>query len=163
MRDSLGSPASALMASDFILDVDPEAVDLALETYLQDSNNPATEVLNGARLHRMLPLWEDWVGCIGLRRSGEIIFYTWDEPSRLVPVGTGGDHDRRMVFAARAQGARRFPSIAGLAPVRGPSARVCPGCGGTGKLRDLRGNGEFAELADRHLVCQCGGLGWVPW
>jgi hypothetical protein len=69
------------------------------------------------------------------------------------PVGAGGEHDRRMVHAARAEGGRRFPTISGLAPVRDASARVCASCGGSGKLASV----------PEDIVCECGGVGWVPW
>ena len=141
------------MASSLILDVDPEAIDRALDAYLQDSTNPATETVSRAQQHRLLPLWEDTGGCIGLLRSGEIVFFTWDEPSKLRPVAAEDEHGQRMVFAARANGARRYADIEGLAPVRDPNARVCPGCGGTGQLRGVPSN----------FACQCVGLGWVPW
>jgi hypothetical protein len=105
-----------------------------------------------ARLHQVLPLWTDMGGCIALRPSGQLVFFAWDDPEKLEPVGAAEAHDLRMVHAARAVGSRRFPSIAGLAPVRDSSARVCPFCGGSGKLVFVPDN----------IVCECGGLGWVP-
>src|SRR5437762_84537 len=83
----------------------------------------------------------------------QVVFFAWDDPEKVEPVGAGGDHDRRMVHAARPEGSRRFPAIAGLAPVRDASARVCASCGGLGKLASVAEN----------IVCECGGLGWVPW
>src|SRR6266481_8139141 len=93
-----------------------------------------------------------WVALLcGLR--GQLVFFAWDDPEKVEPVGAAGDHDRRMVHAARAEGGRRFPTISGLAPVRDASARVCASCGGSGKLASVPEN----------IVCECGGVGWVPW
>jgi len=47
---------------------------------------------------------------------------------------------------------RRGAGISGLAPVRDAAARVCPSCDGSGKP---------ASVPDS-VVCECGGLGWVP-
>ncbi len=52
------------MNSPFILTVDARAVDLALEDYLAHPDEGAGELLRLARLHHVLPLWTDWVGCI---------------------------------------------------------------------------------------------------
>jgi len=151
-RDPLGSPAYFHMSSPFVVAVESRAVDLALEDYLAHPQEGGGELLRFARLHHVLPLWTDWVGCIALRPTGQLVFFAWDEPERVEPVGAAGDHDRRMVHAARAEGGRRFPRISGLAPVRDASSRVCPSCGGSGKLGSVPDN----------VVCECGGLGWVP-
>jgi len=141
------------MSSPFQLGVDAQAVEVALKDYLAHPDEGAGELLRFAQLHHVLPLWTDWVGCIALRPTGHLVFLAWDDPEKLEPVGAAGDHDRRMVHAARAQGSRRFPTISGLAPVRDASARVCSSCGGSGKLASVAEN----------ILCECGGLGWVPW
>jgi hypothetical protein len=143
------------MTNPFVLTVDAKAVELALEDYLTHPDEGAGELLRFARLHHVLPLWTDWVGCIALRPTGHLVFFAWDDPERLESLGAAGDHDhdRRMVHAARAEGSRRFPSISALAPARDTSARVCPSCGGSGKVASVPEN----------IVCECGGLGWVPW
>src|SRR5712692_4520789 len=112
------------MTSDFVLAVDAAVVDQALEAYLRDPDVDPPEAVRGAQLHRVLPLWKDWVGCIALQSNGQLVFFSWDDPAKLEPVGAAGDHDRRMVHAARAQGSRRFPTIRGLAPTRGADAGV---------------------------------------
>ena len=141
------------MSSPFHLRVDAEAVEAAMRNYLTHPEEGAGELLRCAQLHHVLPLWTDWMGCVALRPTGQVVFFAWDDPEKVEPVGAGGDHDRRMVHAARAEGSRRFPAIAGLAPVRDASARVCASCGGSGKLASVAEN----------IVCECGGLGWVPW
>ncbi len=141
------------MRSPFHLDVDAKAVEAALQNYLTHPDEGAGELLRFAQQHHVLPLWTDWMGCIALRPTGQLVFFAWDDPEKVEPVGAAGDHDRRMVHAARAEGGRRFPTISGLAPVRDASARVCASCGGSGKLASV----------PEDIVCQCGGLGWVPW
>ena len=140
------------MNSPFVLAVDARAVELALEDYLSHPDEGGGELLRFARVHRVLPLWTDWVGCIALRPTGQLVFVAWDDPEKVEPVGAAGDNDRRMVHAARAEGSRRFPRIAGLAPVRDASAQVCPSCKGSAKLAAVPNN----------VACECGGLGWIP-
>src|SRR5205814_4737430 len=133
-REPLGSPALDRMSSTFVLAVDPPAVSFALDAYLRHPDEGGGELVRLARVHEVLPLWTDMGSCIALRPSGQLVFFAWDDPEKVEPVGAAGAHDRRMVHAARAVGSRRFPSIAGLAPVRDSGARVCPSCGGSGKL-----------------------------
>lgn len=140
------------MSAPFVLAVDARAVELALQDYLAHPEEGGGELLRYAHLHHVLPLRTDWVGCIALRPSGQLVCFAWDDPEKVEPLGAAGDHARRMVHAARAEGSRRFPGIAGLAPVRDAAARVCPSCGGSGKL---------ASVPD-DVGCECGGLGWVP-
>ena len=141
------------MSSPFVLSVDSRAVSLALDDFLLHPDEGGGELARIARQHQVLPLWADMGGCIALRPNGQLVFLAWDDPEKVEPVGAAGAHDRRMVHAARAAGSRRFPSIAGLAPVRDVGARVCPSCGGSGKVASVPDN----------IVCECGGLGWVPW
>jgi hypothetical protein len=140
------------MNSPFVLTVASHAVELALEDYLTHPDEGAGELMRICRVHHVLPLWTDWVGCIALQPTGHLVFIAWDDPDKVEALGAAGDQDRRMAHAARAQGSKRFPAIAGLAPVRDESARVCPSCGGSGKLASVPDN----------IVCECGGVGWVP-
>src|SRR3989441_8598135 len=140
------------MSSAFVLTVDSRAVSLALDAYLRHPDEGGGELVRLAGLHEVLPLWTDMGGCIALRPSGQLVFFAWDDPEKVEPVGAAGAHDRRMVHAARAVGSRRFPSIAGLAPVRDSGARVCPSCGGVGQTRSLSPNTCFG----------IGGGGWGP-
>jgi|SRR5205809_4631610 len=140
------------MNSPFVLTVASQAVELALEDYLTHPDEGAGELMRISRLHHVLPLWTDWVGCIALQPTGYLVFIAWDDPEKIEALGAAGDQDRRMAHTARAQGSKRFPAISGLAPVRDDSARVCPSCGGSGKLASVPDN----------IVCECGGLGWVP-
>src|SRR2546429_3458108 len=119
------------MSSPFHLRVDAEAVEAAMQNYVTHPEEGAGELLRFAQLHHVLPLWTDWIGCIALRPTGQVVFFAWDDPEKVEPVGAGGDHDRRMVHAARPEGSRRFPAIAALAPVRAPPARAGASCGGS--------------------------------
>ena len=133
------------------LDVDRVAVERELAAYLEDAGRGPPQALDGARTHSALPLWTDLVGCLALRPTGELIFFSWDDPRALTEL-LNTDYDRRLIHAARALGSRRYPGIAGLAPAREASARICPTCHGSGRIPDVPDN----------VICECGGLGWVP-
>jgi hypothetical protein len=139
------------MNSDFHLAVDPAQVEASLAAYLQHPGETSADAIRAARQHRALPLWEDWTGCILLRPTGDLSFVAWDRPERTEEMGAS-QPDREMAHAARAIGSRRFPAVAGLAPQRTASARECPSCHGTGRV----------DAAPPNIVCQCGGLGWLP-
>ena len=134
--------------------VDSDAVEGALAEYLRTTHEDEPDVAAAAQTHHALPFWKDIGGCLFLHPTGAVLTLGWDTPSVVEPV-EDTPHDRNLVHAARASAAERFPSISGLRPERGPNARTCPGCGGTGRL---------SAYADRFkfLVCQCGGLGWLP-
>jgi len=140
------------MRPNFVVAVDADEVTRALEDYLQ-SDRDTPDIIGQARMHRALPLMMDWGGCVALRPTGELVSWAWDDPAQVSPVGDAGEHDRRIVHAARARGAGRFPQITGLAPVRDENARRCPTCKGTGKLEGMPEN----------IICACGGLGWISW
>jgi hypothetical protein len=54
--------------------------------------------------------------------------------------------------------ATKYPELEELTPARNPESIVCPGCGGTGILK------EFAdhEFLAKSVRCNCGGVGWLP-
>lgn len=140
------------MSSDFHLAVDPRQVEASLAELLRDPGATSTDALQAAQVHRALPLWADWTGCILLRPTGELQFVAWAHPGDAERLGAAGQHDLAMAHAARAVGSRRFPAVVGLAPQRTASARECPSCHGSGRV----------DAAPPNLICQCGGLGWLP-
>src|SRR5438094_76955 len=73
------------MSSPFDLGVDAQAVEVALNDYLAHPDEGAGELLRFAQLHHVLPLWTDWVGCIALRPTGQLVFFSWDDPPALAP------------------------------------------------------------------------------
>jgi len=133
--------------------VDPDAVEGALVEYLRTAGDGQPEVA-AARAHHALPFWRDIGGCLLLQPNGTILGLEWDNPS-LVDSVADTPRDRKLVHAARASAAERFPDISGLRPERGPDVKICPSCGGTGRLT------RFGE-PPVNVVCECGGLGWIP-
>jgi hypothetical protein len=100
---------------------------------------------------RLLPAVLDMGGCYGLRPSGEVASFLWDEPEQVRT-----ETDDRIRNLAYCQAARKYPVLASLVPRRPPDAVVCSHCGGSGRL---------AGVPDRiaeSVVCYCGGLGWLP-
>ncbi len=100
---------------------------------------------------QLLPACLDMGGCLGLRPSGEVASFVWDEPGQL-----RADSDERTRNTVYFQASLKHPTLAHLVPCRPSDAVVCSFCGGSG-----RGNELGQELAD-HFVCYCGGLGWLP-
>jgi hypothetical protein len=100
---------------------------------------------------QLLPACLDMGGCLGLRPSGEVASFVWDEPRLL-----RADWDERTRNMVYYHASLKYPTLAHLVPCRPSDAVVCSFCGGSGRCNEL---GE--KLAD-HLVCYCGGLGWLP-
>src|SRR2546426_11962275 len=97
------------MSSPFVLAVDARAVDLALEDYLAHPEEGGGELLPFAHLHHVLPLWTDWVGCIALRPTGQLVFFARDDPEKVEPVMAAADHERRLFHTAPAHGDKPIP------------------------------------------------------
>jgi hypothetical protein len=133
------------------LTVTPSQVESALADYLasQDPNHVWTR--RWAEYHHALPLVVDMSGCVALRPDGTLIQFAWDAEADIsVRV------DSHTCHVARAIGARKYPSINGLAPAKGPTARTCEACGGTGT--PIEGN----PLSIIGSICICGNTGWLP-
>ena len=98
-----------------------------------------------------LPVYWDMGGVLALRPSGEVIMFSWDEPTDLQTV-----HDAVIRNLALFQASKRYPELQALAPSRPPDARECSYCKGTGYPSALENSGI------ENVVCHCGGLGWLP-
>jgi hypothetical protein len=98
----------------------------------------------------ILPVVMDMGGCYALRMNGEVVSFTWDEPTDLT-VESKPLH-RRMVFY---QGSLKYPALSPLVPSCPPEGITCVACNGSGTIQGL-----LPELAAR-VICSCGGLGWV--
>ena len=99
---------------------------------------------------KVLPLTWDSGGVFTVNDKGDIISFLWDdwgEPQ----VET----DPRICNIALFQGSKKYPELKDLI-VKPDTARVCPGCGGTGI------EPYAAKLNTNAIVCYCGGLGWIP-
>ena len=132
-----------------VLTVAPDAVETALQRYVADPSN-GSDPIAIAQHHHVLPLYNDFMGCFGLRPSGECVFVGWDDPTTAQPIVLGLQ-DFKVIHAARVQGAMRYPEIPGIMPDKPVDARG-PSCRGTGRTD-----------CEPQLVCECGGTGWVPW
>jgi hypothetical protein len=133
------------------IDISAQEVTKALSEFLATgASEEPIEAHQLATRHDVLPIWNDWVGCIALRPSGELVFVPWEEPNTVESI-PDTPQDRVMVHAARAVGGRRFPSISGLTPTRDAKAQECPTCNGVGRPPNIPEN----------VICQCGGLGWI--
>jgi hypothetical protein len=97
----------------------------------------------------MLPMLFDMGGCYGIRPSGEIVSFSWDEPHKL-----DVEEDPRIQNVVLFQGTKKYPALKDLMPVRSPDSITCSHCEGTGRLKGL------PEV--NHIICYCGGLGWLP-
>ncbi len=100
---------------------------------------------------QLLPVLLDIGGCLGLRPSGEVVSFVWDEPPLL--RAEQEDRIRNLVYY---QASLKYPALAALAPCRPADALVCSHCGGSGRC-----SGLGPDLVDR-ILCYCGGLGWIP-
>jgi hypothetical protein len=100
---------------------------------------------------RLLPAVLDMGGCLGLRQSGAVASFLWDEPHVL-----RAEPDPRIRNVAYYQASLKYPALAPLVPRRPANAVSCLCCGGSGRCSGLP-----AHLANS-VVCYCGGLGWLP-
>jgi hypothetical protein len=130
--------AAALAA--FIADPEPYAV----------FSNPPLDLRTIAAEVQLLPVVLDMGGCFGLRPSGEVASFTWDEPHLL-----RAETDVRIRNMTYYQASLKYPALAPMVPCRPADVVVCSNCGGTGRW------GIGTELENR-VICKCGGLGWLP-
>ena len=98
------------------------------------------------------PVWADWVGGFGLTPEHAVVYI--EHHSETAPEPVEELHLRQVTLF---NASRRYPELAGLAPVRSPDDPTCPHCGGSGVLRRLDG-----RPAPDNVVCFCGGMGWLP-
>lgn len=104
-----------------------------------------------ARAAGYFPAYADWMGIFALDPSGVVWFaphpVDWSSAERVEEVD--------LIHVARVQAARWTPSALPFLPIRGPTAHTCPSCHGSGN----------PNTSARHwskVMCECGGLGWVP-
>jgi hypothetical protein len=128
--------------------ISPSDIEAALAQLLASTEPELQLRRDVGRDHHALPLLLDMGGCFALRPSGEMIVIAWEAPHDTRPLTNPRD-----CHYARAVGSKKYPEIAGLAPVRTSQSVTCSMCNGTGIIRpDLNGV----------IVCSCGGLGWLP-
>ena len=133
------------------VNVPRDVLEAELARYLASASKEPPAAYAGSERHRVLPLFNDFMGCWALDMSGRLVFFTWDAPEELEPVSER-PVDAVGANAALALGSVRFPALAAIRPVRPADALPCTTCDGTGRLVDVPEN----------VVCACGGLGWLP-
>ncbi len=133
------------------VNVPREVLEAELTRYLARGSKEPPAAYAGAGRHRVLPLFDDLMGCWALDLNGRLVFFAWEAPEELEPVS---EHpvDAIGANAALALGSVRFPALAAIRPVRPADAVQCTTCDGKGQLVDVPEN----------VVCACGGLGWLP-
>ena len=98
----------------------------------------------------MLPIFLEMGGFYAIKEDAQVVSFTWDDPHTM-RVET----EPRIVNMVHFRASNDFPDLIKLKPEKGPGAKTCSSCGGTGKFK--------ASLpAYENIVCQCGGLGWLP-
>jgi hypothetical protein len=125
----------------FVADSDPHVIHF----------DPPLDLRTLAAELGLLPVLLDMGGCMGLRPSGEVVSFPWDDP-RQVKV----ESDERVRNIVLFRSGLKYPPLMALKPQRPPEAPTCSHCSGSGKASGMPG-----RLADS-IVCYCGGLGWLP-
>ena len=106
----------------------------------------------GPRRHGLFPAYADWGGGAAVDRSGEV-WYS-ESPAEWTDVRRVAEPELRHV--ALVLTANRYTQLAHLLPIRAPGDPVCPTCQGHGVPRQL------PPKLRHQILCQCGGLGWIP-
>lgn len=89
------------------------------------------------------PVYADVGGILVILENGEVVCFD-PETSAVEPIS-----DTRWRTVALVHGARKFPALASLLPVRPGTAATCPACGGSGTIL-------------QNVTCAtCFGLGWL--
>jgi hypothetical protein len=89
------------------------------------------------------PVYADVGGILVILENGEVVCFD--------PETNAAEHvsDTRWRTVALVHGARKFPALASLLPVRAGAATTCPACGGSGTVL-------------QNVTCAtCFGLGWL--
>ncbi|MGH9849002.1 MAG: hypothetical protein ACREBD_04015 [Blastocatellia bacterium] len=125
-----------------------------VKDYVLPSGGDTEEAIKVALKRGALPLYLEMGGVFALQLSGEIISIPWSEPEN--PRVECDQRIRNMVLF---QGSMKYPELNSLIPVKQDDAKVCPYCNGTGDAPIPFGASNEAR---KHVVCYCGGLGWIP-
>jgi hypothetical protein len=99
--------------------------------------------------YHVLPILIDWTAFWGLRPDGSIFLIPTEDDVQARPEG-----DERMCRVAIFRGAKKYPELKPLVPVRPPDAPDCPHCEGHGRI-------DIPGVEPDTIICFCGGSGWV--
>jgi hypothetical protein len=130
----------------------PRAIlEAELATYLAAGPSAPSEAHAVATRHRLLPLFNDFMGCWALDMDGQLVFCAWEEPETVALV-SDRPVDAIGIHVALALGSTRYPALTAIRPARPADAVPCTTCDGSGRIPSVPEN----------VVCACGGLGWLP-
>jgi hypothetical protein len=104
------------------------------------------------RSRGFIPVMQDWVGAWALTNDHQPVFLPDDDPLAVEPIVDA--RERNVAFKRASE---RYPELTNLKPVRKSGDYDCPSCGGTGRIQLPPGVAEVSNI-----MCQCGGLGWLP-
>jgi hypothetical protein len=121
------------------------------QSLVSNSSSLPSELLRLTAEIDALPVYWDMGGVLALTPNGEVIMFSWDDPTGVQTV-----HDAVIRNLALFQASKRYPELQSLAPSRPPDAHECSYCRGTGYPSALENSGT------ENVVCHCGGLGWLP-
>ena len=96
-------------------------------------------------------VYADWM-CIYTIAEDGITYYS----ARVDLTDQAQLTDAKHINIVRHLAAERYPELAHIEPLRTPDDPDCSSCGGTG-VPDLP-----AEVPRDRIICECGGLGWIP-
>lgn len=101
----------------------------------------------------VLPVTPDWFSYWGIQPNGNVISFNAEKPYDIKTIT-----NQKIINVVLFDVAKNCPDLAELMPVRNPESIICPGCDGTGILK------EFAdhEFLAKSIRCNCGGVGWLP-
>ena len=124
------------------------------EPYILKFSDPIDLRKVAAELN-VLPMSLNFSACYGVRPDGEVVMIDFDEDA---PYKLHLETDPRICRLVLCQGAKKFPELNELVPIRPSDAEDCLSCGGTG-IEPMNIKLGFDE---ERIVCWCGGLGWLP-
>jgi hypothetical protein len=134
--------------------LDPELSDWiqeAIERYTLATSNEPEYLKYYVALYNLLPIYPDWTHCYGLRADGTVFLFSTEDEEKTIHQET----DERLRNLALFRGAKKYPELKSLVPVRSTDSIDCPACQGLGKI-------EIPGIEPDVIVCYCGGLGWLP-
>ena len=122
-----------------------------IEEYLSSRAQRFAWSFEAVRRFEFLPLYFGWTALLGMCPDASLILWEHEDEAARAWIRELNDPFLRRL--ALAQGAKRYPELESLVPVRPANGEECESCGGTGRILGLP--------EDSNVICYCGGLGWV--
>lgn len=123
-----------------------DVIERRMREFLNETDPRYDWVRSAVRTFGFLPLYLGWVAVLGIRPDGS--FVRWDnedDPENIHPLAE--PFLRRLALH---EGAKRYPELSPLIPLRPANATDCAMCKGAGSIAGLP-----------QTICECGGYGWV--